>query len=358
MRRSLSGRAAALILAAPLAATLMLAGPACSLDASGKTACRTARDCLDGFQCIDQVCTRGDGSRADASDGNPGADAGDPPDSGPSFDAPVGCAFGPGEDGCVCGFREQAPSREWPGYEADCDDTGDFCRADCCPDGQRINAEDPTSCIPDPDLPPELRYFGPWPDRNDEASQMRLNWIVYGADSCTVTLSIDGGEPIVEEHLAVDLIAIDKLAAAVDESALAASLDCQNEFGRVTQEYSIPAAAERVAVAGLGAGFPQPVRICWQVLPFFTTDLPPYAGGVCSVGLCPAGVDFDPSSSEPCLEPAATQPFSTATGCIDTEVAAGIGDRAYVACENANVQRAVHDRIIQSIARPTEGASP
>jgi hypothetical protein len=334
--------------AAALAA-LACAAPACwwiRLDPSGKVACESERDCIAGYRCVDHVCTSGDGSRADGGDGadaeGPAADA-----QGPASDAALGCGFGPGGDGCVCGFRELVPVDEWPGYQIDCDFFGDFCGRDCCPPGTWIDADDPTSCVAAPARAPDVHYFGPWPDHADPASAMRLWWIVYGAETCSVTVSIDGATPVVRVgQPGVGQLAIDELAGDIDQAALEASIECSNRDGPAAASYSIPAAAERVTVTGLGGGFPQEVMICWQVLPFFVAAVPPYQRGACEVGLCPAGVEFDPSSTVPCFAPSFSRSFSQASACVTSDVPADVGDRAYVSCETGDVQTAVHQRLV------------
>jgi hypothetical protein len=307
----------------------------------------------------------GAGSRG----GDDGADAGAPDagsepdvDSGPDPDTDggacsatevtqpgggPGCPFGPGEQGCVCGFKASVHPSEWDAYQTDCDFFGGFCRADCCPSGQRIDPSDPTRCVPENCEPLEVAHFGPWPDYLDETSSMRLHWVVYGADSCTARVSLDGGPATVEESGGIGLVAIDELAPDVDQAAIDASLSCEGEAGTATASYQIAAAGERVRATGTGAGFPQPVEICWSVLPFFMTEVPPFAGGQCHAGLCPAGEDFDPFSTFPCFAPSFTADLGATSGCVTSDVDAAAGDRAYVACENGDIQTEVHALVIE-----------
>jgi hypothetical protein len=307
-------------------------------------------DSGDLFGDRDDIDDRDDEESPDGDTAPHGADACSSPavDGGAPVDgAAFGCGFGPGEQGCVCGFKSSVDPAEWEGYQIDCDAFGGFCRAECCPPGQRVDASDPTRCVPEPGLPPELRSFGPWPDYADEIESMRLNWVVYGADRCRAEVRIDGGAPIARESAGgADLIAIDEFDDAVDQAALDATLTCENESGAVSASYQIAAASERVTVTGLGGGFPQPVQICWSVLPFLVTDVPPFSGGQCHVGVCPAGEEFDPFSSFPCFDPSAFFSVADESGCVDTAVNVAPGDRAYVSCENGDVQRAVHSRII------------
>jgi hypothetical protein len=170
---------------------------------------------------------------------------------------------------------------------------------------------------------------------------------VYGADTCTARVSIDGGPATVEESGNVGLIAIDEIAAAVDQAAIDASLSCEGEAGTASSSYQIAAAGERVGATGTGTGFPQPVEICWSVLPFFMTDVPPFAGGQCHVGLCPAGEVFDPFSTFPCFAPSFTADVGASSGCVTSDVDAAAGDRAYVACENGDIQTEVHALVIE-----------
>jgi 23S rRNA (uracil1939-C5)-methyltransferase len=77
--------------------------------------------------------------------------------------------------------------------------------------------------VPEPGGAPELRYVGPWPDHADPISQMRLWWIAYGAETCSVTVAIDGGIPVVRDgQPGAGQLAIDELATDIDGAALCA----------------------------------------------------------------------------------------------------------------------------------------
>jgi len=331
--------------AAVALAAAALAGWGCwiKLDASDKTACESQGDCLDGYQCIDRLCTRAQGEEIDAGTSD-GGDAGmEKPPGGGAGD----CSLVPGDSvGCICGFKATIPVEEWPGYQSECDYFGNFCGTDCCPPGMRIDVADPTSCVPAPESAPDVRYLGPWPDFGDEISEMKFWWVAFGPGTCSVAIAIDGEEIGLAERTGIGQLELDKFDPDVALAALDATLECTNGFGTVTERYSIPAASERVTVTGLGTGYPQRIEICWQVFPFFGTTVAPYNTSSCEVGICPADESFDPNSLHPCSLSSYFARLRTPVACIETNISANIGDRAYVSCHSGNVQDAVYYRVL------------